>query len=43
MMNQLVNEFYTHFLFKIDALLQEVVFPLDIATKLLNNLIPDVR
>ena len=31
MVNQLVNECYTWFLFKIDALPQDVVFPLDIA------------
>ena len=41
--NQSVNEFYTRFLFKVDALLQKVVFPLDIAATFFNNLIPDVR
>ena len=41
--NQFVNEFYTWFLFKIDALTQEVVFPLDIAATFFNNLGPDVR
>ena len=43
MINLLVNEFYTQFLFKIDALLQEVGFPLDITAKLFNNFSPDVR
>ena len=43
MINQSVNEFYTGFLFKIDALPQEVGFSLDIATTLFNNLSPDVR
>ena len=41
--NQSVNEFYTQFLFKIDALPQDVVFLLDIATNFLNNLSDDVR
>ena len=41
--NQPVNEFYTQFLFKIDALPQEVGFLLDIAATLFNNLSPDVR
>ena len=43
MVNKLVNKFYTRFLFKIDALPQDVVFPLDINETFLNNLIPDVR
>ena len=43
LINQSVNEFYTHFLFKIDALLKEVVFPLDMAATFFNNLSPDVR
>ena len=43
MINQLVNEFYTCFLFKIDALPQEVGFLLDTATAFFNNLSPDVR
>ena len=43
MINQSVNNFYTRFIFKIDALPQEVVFPLDIAVKFFNKLIPDVR
>ena len=43
MINQSVNEFYTHFLFKIDALSQEVGLPLDIALTFFNNLSPDVR
>ena len=43
MINQWVNEFYTHLLFKIDALPQEVGFLLDIAATLFNNLIPDIR
>ena len=41
--NQPVNELYTRFLFKIDALPQELGFPLDIAATLFNNLSPDVR
>ena len=43
MVNQSVNEFYTQFLFEIDALPQEVEFPLDIAATLFKNLSPDVR
>ena len=43
MVNQMGNLFYTRFLFKIDALLQEVGSLLDIATNCFNNLIPDVR
>ena len=43
MINQSVNEFYIQFLFLIYALPQELVFPLDIAATLFNNLIPDVR
>ena len=43
MINQSVNEFYTRFLFKIDALPQEVGFLLDIAATFFNNLRPDVR
>ena len=43
MINQSVNEFYIQFLFKIDALLQKVGFPLDIPTKFFNNFSPDVR
>ena len=43
MINQFVNEFYTCFFFKIDALPQEVGFPLDIAATFFNNLSPDVR
>ena len=43
MINQLVNETYTRFLFKIDALLQEVGYRLDIAATFFNNSIPDVR
>ena len=41
--NNLVNELYTRFLFKIDALPQDVVLPLDIAANLFNNLSPVVR
>ena len=43
MVNQLLNEFYTRFLFKIYSLPQDVVFPLDIAATIFNNLIPDMR
>ena len=38
MINQSVNEFYTFFFFKIDALPQEVDFPLEIAATIFNNL-----
>ena len=41
--NQSVNEFYIRFLFKIDALPQDVVFPWDIAVTFFKNFIPDVR
>ena len=41
--NQSVNEFYTWLLFKIDALPQDVAFPLYIAVTFFNNLSPDVR
>ena len=43
MFNHSLNEFYTRFLFKIDALPQDIVFPLDISETFFNNLIPDVR
>ena len=43
MINQSVNEFYIRFLFKKDALPQELGFPLDIAATFFNNLIPDIR
>ena len=43
MVNQSVNDFYTHFLSKIDAFSQDVVFPLDISATFFNNLSPDVR
>ena len=38
MVNQSVNEFYTCFLFKIDALPQDVAFQLDIYSTFFNNL-----
>ena len=41
--NQSVKDFYIHFLFKIDALLQIVVLPLDINSTLFKKLCPDVR
>ena len=41
--NQSVNNFYTRFLFKIDALPQDVAFPLDIAATFFKNLRPDIR
>ena len=37
MVNQSVNEFYTRFFFKIDALQQDVSFPLDIAATFFKN------
>ena len=43
MVNQSVNEFYSHLLFKIDALPQDVEFMLDITTTFFNYLRPDVR
>ena len=43
MVNQSLIEFYTHNLFKIDALPQDVVFPLDISSKLFNKCIPNIR
>ena len=43
MINQLVNEFCTWFLFKIDALPQELGLPLNITATFFNNLIPNVR
>ena len=42
MINQLVNEFYTCFLFKIDALPQEVGSPLDTTATFFTRLSPDV-
>ena len=42
MVNQSVNEFYTRFLFEIDALPQEVVFPLYIYATFFKILIPKV-
>ena len=43
MVNQSVNEFYTRFLFKIDAIPQEVALPLGISATFFNNLSPKVR
>ena len=43
MINQLVNAFYTRFLFKIDTLPQEVGFPLNIAANFFITLSPYVR
>ena len=43
MVNQSVNNFYSQFLFKIDALTQDVSFPLDIAETLFKNLSNGVR
>ena len=43
MVNESVNEFYTRFLFKIDALPHDVILPLDIAATLFNNLSPNIR
>ena len=42
MENNPLNMFYTWFLFKIDALPQEVLFPLNTAETFLNNLSTDV-
>ena len=43
MVNQSLNEFYTRFLFKIDALPHYVGFPLESYATLFNNLITGVR
>ena len=43
MVNQSVNEFNTQFLFKIDALPQYVLFPLDISITAFNNFSLNVR
>ena len=43
MVNQSVNVFYTRFLFKIDALPQDVAFPLEIAATFFNNLSPNIK
>ena len=43
MVNWSVNEFYTRFLFKVDALPQDVIFSLVIYATFFNNLSPDVR
>ena len=43
MINQTVKKIYTRFLLKIGALLQELLFPLDIAATFFNNLSPDGR
>ena len=43
MVNQSVNEFYTCFLFKIDALTHNFTFPLDIDATFFDNLSPGVR
>ena len=43
MVNKSVNEFNTQFLFKIDALPQYVLFPLDISITVFNNFSPNVR
>ena len=43
MVNQSVNEFYTQFLFKIDAQPQDVVLLVDIVTTFFKNWSPDMR
>ena len=42
MVNKLVNDFYTRLLFKIDALPQDVAFPLEISATFFKNLSTDV-
>ena len=42
MFNQSVNDFYIHFLFKIVAFPQDVVFPLEISETFFSNLIPEI-
>ena len=43
MVNKSVNEFYTRFLFQIDALPQDVASPLKISASFFNNLRPNIR
>ena len=43
MENQSINELYIVILFKIDVLLQDVSFPLDIASTFFNNLSTNAR
>ena len=43
MVNQSVNDFYTWFLFKMDALPHNIMFPFEIAATFFNNLILDIR
>ena len=43
MVNHSVNEFYTRFLFALDAIPQDVAFPLDFAATIFKNLSPDAR
>ena len=43
MVNQSVNYSYTRFLFKIYALPQDIVFPLDTSVTFFNNLSHDIR
>ena len=43
MVNKSVNEFFTRFLFKIDALPQDVAFTLEISKTFFNNLGTNVR
>ena len=42
MVNKSVNEFYTRFLFKIDAPPKDVAFLLDVAATFFNNLSPEI-
>ena len=43
MVNQSVHKFYTRFIFKMDVLSQDIVFPLDIVVTFFNNLSSDMR
>ena len=43
MVNQPVNEYYTRFLFKSDALRQDVAFPLEIYATFFKQLSPNVK
>ena len=43
MLDQLVNYFYSHFMFNIDALSQDEMFLLYIAATFLKKLSPDVQ
>ena len=43
MVNQSVNDFYTRFLFNIDSLPHDELFPLDMSETFFNKLILDMK